>query len=121
MLLTAGEKSLNRLEEGKMQHREESMSKAPGSYYPCPECQVGYLTPQRVSYFTMQDGHVICVPDFAAMVCDACGLREYDPDALAELHAMLETDRHSRRQTKPRRQDGERRQPLKSANQRHST
>ncbi len=100
---------------------EESNTKARKSYYPCPECQVGYLVPKRVSYFTMQDGHVICVPDFAAMVCDACGRREYDPDALVELHAMLETDRHSRRQAKPRRQDGERAHPLKAANQRQST
>jgi hypothetical protein len=68
----------------------------------------------------MQDGYVICVPDFSAMVCDACGRREYDPDALVELHAMLATDRRSRRHHGPRRQDGGRAHPLKTANQRHS-
>lgn len=67
----------------------------------------------------MQDGHVICVPDFAAMVCDTCGRREYDRDALAELHAMLETDRYSRRHRRIRQQDGDAVRHLKSANQRH--
>ncbi|HEY70581.1 MAG TPA: YgiT-type zinc finger protein [Anaerolineae bacterium] len=76
------------------------------------------MSPQRVSYFTMQDGHVICVPDFAAMVCDACGRREYDPDALAELHAMLATDRRSRRQHRLRQHDGERTHQPKTADHR---
>lgn len=69
--------------------------------YPCPECQMGNLHPRRASYFTTEVGSVICVPDFPAWVCDVCGRREYDPSALAELRAMLDTDRNSRRRRRP--------------------
>jgi YgiT-type zinc finger domain-containing protein len=70
--------------------------------YPCPECQVGALHPRRVSYFTSDEGHPLCVPDFPAWVCDVCGRREYDSAALAELRAVLETERRSRRQPRRR-------------------
>ncbi len=66
-------------------------------YYPCPECQVGALRPRRVSFFTSHDGHPIIVPDFPAWVCDVCGRREYDSSALAELHAVLDSDHQARR------------------------
>jgi YgiT-type zinc finger domain-containing protein len=100
---------------------EEMMTKLQRCFPACPECHLGNLNPKRVSYFTMQDGHVICVPDFAAMVCDACGWREYDADALLELHAMLATDRRSRRQPKARRPEGESTQPHKPASHRRPT
>jgi YgiT-type zinc finger domain-containing protein len=82
---------------------------------------LGFLRPKQVSYFTLQDGHVISVPDFAALVCDACGWREYDPDALVELYAMLETNRRTRRQTTARRHEGDSTRPLKSASHQRST
>jgi YgiT-type zinc finger domain-containing protein len=69
--------------------------------YPCPECQVGNLRPRHVSYFTMEDRNLVCVPDFPAWVCDVCGRREYDSSALAELRAMLDTTRRGSR--RPRR------------------
>jgi len=71
--------------------------------YPCPECQIGVLRPRRVSYFTVQGGQLITVPDFPAWVCDVCGRREYDVAALAELRAMLDTNRRpGRRSKRPR-------------------
>jgi YgiT-type zinc finger domain-containing protein len=73
--------------------------------YPCRECQVGALQPRPVSYFTIQDGQLISVPDFPAWVCDVCGSTEYDSSALVELHAMLEANRHSlrpRRRLRPK-------------------
>jgi len=72
---------------------------------PCRECQVGTLQSRPVSYFTVQDGQLISVPDFPAWVCDVCGSTEYDSSALAELHAMLEANRHSlrpRRRLRPK-------------------
>jgi YgiT-type zinc finger domain-containing protein len=64
---------------------------------------VGALRAHKVSYFTMQDGHLISVPDFPAWVCDVCGAREYDAAAVAELRAMLETNRSMlRRPRRPR-------------------
>jgi YgiT-type zinc finger domain-containing protein len=73
--------------------------------YPCRECQVGALQSRPVSYFTVQDGRLISVPDFPAWVCDVCGTTEYDSSALAELHAMLEASRQSlrpRRRLRPK-------------------
>lgn len=73
--------------------------------YPCRECQVGTLQSRPVSYFTVQDGQLISVPDFPAWVCDVCGSTEYDSTALVELHAMLEANRHSlrpRRRLRPK-------------------
>ncbi|MGD2252437.1 MAG: YgiT-type zinc finger protein [Anaerolineales bacterium] len=65
-------------------------------FYPCPECQVGSLQPRQASYFTTLEGQLVCAPDFPAWVCDMCGRREYDSGALAELQALLATDRRSR-------------------------
>jgi YgiT-type zinc finger domain-containing protein len=70
--------------------------------YPCPECQVGNLRAQRVSYFTMEGKSLVSVPDFPAWVCDVCGRREYDSSALAELRAMLDTTRHGTRHSRRR-------------------
>ena len=57
--------------------------------YPCRECQVGSLQSRPVSYFTVQDGQLISVPDFPAWVCDVCGRREYDQRAITWLVTML--------------------------------
>jgi len=61
--------------------------------YPCPECQFGTLRGRRAFYFTQVRGQPVCIPDFPARICDFCGYREYDPQALANLHAMLWSSR----------------------------
>jgi YgiT-type zinc finger domain-containing protein len=60
--------------------------------YSCPNCQVGILKPRLVIYFSVQKGQVINVPGFPAWVCDICKYREYDPNALAELQTILESN-----------------------------
>lgn len=55
----------------------------------CPECSVGYLKRRNVAYFTWMGEELISVPDFPAWVCDVCGRREYDTQALNWLAAML--------------------------------
>jgi YgiT-type zinc finger domain-containing protein len=55
----------------------------------CSNCQVGSLRPKRVSYFAWEHGRFISVPDFPAWVCDVCGAREYDPEAVAQLRSLL--------------------------------
>jgi len=83
--------------------------------YSCPECQVGFLRPRHSSYFTEHDGQVVSVPDFPAWVCDVCGRREYDHTALAELQAMLQTNRRGRRGRLLRRASNDADQPLASS------
>lgn len=87
--------------------------------YTCPECLVGILRPRKTSYFAMEDGHLISVPDFPAWVCDVCGRREYDTAALAELNAMLETDRRLRRRPKRPAPGGDPDKPSASADPHH--
>jgi YgiT-type zinc finger domain-containing protein len=65
--------------------------------YTCSECKVGTLRRGDVFFFTIQGGQPICVPDFPAWVCDVCGRREYDSDAIADLLAMLEMKPGSQR------------------------
>jgi YgiT-type zinc finger domain-containing protein len=59
----------------------------------CPQCMVGALTPARVFYCRWSDGHFITVPDFPAWVCDVCGAREYDAQAVLELQTLIEMSR----------------------------
>jgi len=69
----------------------------------CSECKVGTLRLGYAFYFTLQCGQPICVPDFPAWVCDVCGRREYDSDAVADLLAILETKPGTRRKlSRPR-------------------
>ena len=43
----------------------------------------------RVTYFTWLADEMITVPDFPAWICDVCGKREYDVDALNNLALLL--------------------------------
>ena len=46
-----------------------------------------YMT--KVAYFTWLGDELISVPDFPAWVCDICGRREYDIQALNQLSLLL--------------------------------
>jgi hypothetical protein len=37
----------------------------------------------------MEDGHIVSIPNFPAWVCDLCGRREYDPQALSQLQLIM--------------------------------
>ncbi len=56
---------------------------------PCTECPAGHLTRQYITYFTWLADELITVPDFSAWVCDVCGRREYDLQALNQLNLLL--------------------------------
>lgn len=75
--------------------------------YPCRECQAGKLRRQYVTYLTWLGDELISVPDFPAWVCDVCGRREYDMQALNRLSLLLsphagKTPQHRRRRVVPR-------------------
>lgn len=42
-----------------------------------------------VTYFTWLGEELVTVPDFPAWICDVCGRREYDPQALNHLSLLL--------------------------------
>jgi len=66
-------------------------------YYACPECQVGIMDLEYVTYLTFRGGEMITVPNFPAWICDVCGRRAYDPDAVSWLNILLNVN--SRRKT----------------------
>jgi YgiT-type zinc finger domain-containing protein len=57
--------------------------------YTCPECQAGLMHLENIAYFTWLAGELITVPDFPAWICDVCGRREYDRQAVSRLNIML--------------------------------
>lgn len=61
----------------------------PSQALPCSECSVGMMHPAKVAYFTWLGEELISVPDFPAWVCDICGRREYDAQALRRLNLLL--------------------------------
>ena len=63
--------------------------KEPQSMIPCSECSIGMMHKTRVTYFTWLADEMITVPDFPAWICDVCGKREYDVDALNNLALLL--------------------------------
>ena len=69
---------------------------------PCNECQAGLMHPRFLTYFTWLADELITVPDFPAWVCDVCGKREFDLQAVHQLNLMLnaptnKADRRARR------------------------
>jgi len=63
----------------------------PHSMIPCSECNIGQMHKTSITYFTWLNGEMITVPDFPAWVCDICGKREYDHDAVDQLARLLST------------------------------
>ncbi len=57
--------------------------------YPCNECPAGMMHPRMLAYFTWLGNELITVPDFPAWVCDVCGKREYDDQAVSWLNMLL--------------------------------
>ena len=72
---------------------------------PCNECQAGQMHRRFLTYFTWLGDDLITVPDFPAWVCDVCGRREYDLQALSQLNLLLNsnTGKSTRRARRPAR------------------
>jgi len=69
--------------------------------YTCPECQAGLMRLDHITYFTWLSGELITVPDFPAWICDLCGRREYDSQAVSWLNILLNSGNgHPARQSK---------------------
>jgi YgiT-type zinc finger domain-containing protein len=66
--------------------------------YVCPDCQTGSLRPRQVVFAHWYGGQFITIPNFPGWVCDVCGAREYDPDALEQVQLLLGAELDLRRQ-----------------------
>ncbi|HEY9078258.1 MAG TPA: YgiT-type zinc finger protein [Anaerolineaceae bacterium] len=74
----------------------------PPETIPCNECQAGHLHRRFVTYFTWIGDELVTVPDFPAWVCDVCGRREYDGQALNQLSLLLNPHAGKSRSRKPK-------------------
>jgi YgiT-type zinc finger domain-containing protein len=61
----------------------------PNIYQPCLNCQGGRKHLQSATLMTWLGDTLISVPNFPAWICDICGHRSYDSQALAQLSMML--------------------------------
>ena len=57
--------------------------------YPCNECPAGVMHLRHITYFTWLSEELVTVPNFPAWVCDMCGQREYDEQAISWLTMLL--------------------------------
>lgn len=55
----------------------------------CPRCQIGVLRPAPATYAGVYRGVFLSVPAVPAYTCDICHHREFDPQALSYLDALV--------------------------------
>ncbi len=55
----------------------------------CSECQVGIMRDRVATYYTWIGEEIITVPDFPCTICDVCGRREWDENAIHNLKVIL--------------------------------
>lgn len=56
----------------------------------CTECLVGTIQPARSFYCQWSNGHFVAAPDFPAWICDVCGWREYEREAVVDLQTLID-------------------------------
>ena len=56
---------------------------------PCNACPAGVMHMRHVTYFTWLGDELVTAPNFPAWVCDMCGKREYDGQAVSILAMIL--------------------------------
>lgn len=61
----------------------------PTSSQPCPNCAGGRKRLRSATLMTWLGDDLITVPNFPAWICDLCGHRNYDTQALAQLSLLL--------------------------------
>jgi len=59
---------------------------------PCMNCQGGRKRLKSATLMTWLGDDLITVPNFPAWICDMCGHRNYDTQALAQLSLLLNPD-----------------------------
>ena len=68
----------------------------------CMECQAGQMHRTYVTYYTWLGEELITVQNFPAWVCDVCGRREYDHNALNQLSLLLSPNAGKGSRPRPR-------------------
>lgn len=71
----------------------------------CVHCQTGHLRRRRLTLARWVGGRFIIVPNFPAWLCDVCGAREYDSEALDFLQTVLAAQPELRRRRRDTHRD----------------
>jgi len=82
------------------------MENQPATQQQCSACLAGVMHLRHITYFTWLGEALITVPNFPAWVCDICGRRTYDEQAIQWLSALLNPEAgkistHKRRPARP--------------------
>lgn len=56
---------------------------------PCPNCQVGRMFIRKIPYVQWYDADHIVVDRIPAIICDNCGEKSYDTQAIDHLHRLI--------------------------------
>jgi YgiT-type zinc finger domain-containing protein len=62
----------------------------------CPYCHTGRLQRRNMTYIQWHDDALLVVDQMPATVCDVCGERAYDEQAVEHLQRLLWTNAPSR-------------------------
>ncbi len=57
--------------------------------WPCLNCRIGYMRPRRITYASHHGDLFVVVPNMPAYICDVCGNRQYDEEALMQLTPLI--------------------------------
>lgn len=55
----------------------------------CPFCHTGRVELRKIVYVQYHSPNAIIVDRIPALVCDTCGEKSYDPDAMENLQRLL--------------------------------
>ena len=55
----------------------------------CPTCRIGRLTRRKMAYIEWHGKHLLVVDRMPVQVCDVCGERDSDEDAVENLQQLL--------------------------------
>lgn len=58
----------------------------------CNFCHIGRIIERKLTYTERFQEELILIPNIPAKVCNYCGERQYDPDAMSSLHRLLWAD-----------------------------
>lgn len=68
------------------------MHEIKSSRYSCPRCAVGRCRPQTATFAEVYHGHLLCIPNRPAFICDVCRFVEFESAGLESLWEELYGD-----------------------------
>lgn len=58
-------------------------------HFICPVCRMGHMDLRLTTYVHQYGGTLISVPNTPAWVCDVCHERQFDPESIQRIEALI--------------------------------